>query len=288
MNCVKTDEMARLAIGDLPPERVVVLEQHFGDCEQCARRRQELVAAPRRLAADPGEFDDPALVDDVMTLIRLRQAERDLEPAEPFWRRWMLVPIAAPVAAALVAAVLWSWPEPDPDGFHVRSGAVVQADRWVSIQAFRAGPGGMSSVNERVRERIRADDTLAFSYENRAPGDLAHLMVFAAQPGGEIFWYYPAWEDPADNPTSVPIRRSAGPVPLPDSVRHALTPGELFVFGIFSAEPLDVRSVERAVAGAMGPSTAPGHSGPGRLDLPSTGQHRLRLVVRAAGGDGAD
>jgi hypothetical protein len=98
----------------------------------------------------------------------------------------------------------------------------------------------------RVTDVVSPDDQLAFAYRNEL--GKAFLMIFAMDGAGHTLWYYPAWTDPADNPTAVPITTQVGLKELPEAVRHALQGSSLTVYALFMDQALDVRAVEARAA----------------------------------------
>jgi hypothetical protein len=228
----------------------------------------------RRLAPDPGEFDDTELADDVLTLVRLGRATAD-KTTIPTRRR--LAPVLLPAAAvAVVALIVFSmilFRTDDSDGFRVRSGSVVEEDRWVSLEIFRTTEGGY----EPVEAAIHPDDALAFAYTNRFPERLGYLMVFGVDEGGGIYWYYPAHLREGENPSSIRLGMSPQRAELPEEIRHRLRPGLIRVVALFSAEALDVNAVEKSVA--RGLAKAGSLQALARLELEGTGQQSFLLTV---------
>jgi hypothetical protein len=94
---------------------------------------------------------------------------------------------------------------------------------------------------------IGAGESLAFSYVN--PGARRHLMVFAYDGRKRVFWFWPAWQQAAANPTAVPIIPGERPIELGEAVRQPLAPGPLTVVGLFCDRPVTVHEVESALAG---------------------------------------
>ncbi len=270
MKCARNQDLLRHLAGSLSPERAAALEEHLTHCPHCKQSHDQIVAATGRLAADPGEFDGPEIAKDVMTLIRMGRTS--LEPAQPkrFRPIWMLVPAAAG-ALALLLVLAWPHTGPDSDGFQIR-GSGEDPDRWVSVKAFRSGQEGYQALDD----QLQSNDSLAFSYRNLSQC-YHHLMVFAVDQEGQVFWYYPAHSQQGINPASIAIDSEAKDVPLPDQVQHPLRPGSLRLFALFSAEPLRVNAVETAVAQDL--LTAESLLHWQRINIPDTGQHSILWTV---------
>jgi hypothetical protein len=102
--------------------------------------------------------------------------------------------------------------------------------------------------SERAGAVIHAGDALAFSFTNPTAAAHTHLMIFAHDGAGHVFWYWPAWRDPASRPTAITIPPADAPVELGEAVKHDLAPGELTLTALFTDHAYDVRQIEAAVA----------------------------------------
>jgi hypothetical protein len=102
---------------------------------------------------------------------------------------------------------------------------------------------------EPVAGTIHADDGILIAYSN--PGtELSYLMVFAVDAQGAVHWYYPAYEQPGQNPVAPAIRTRALGVELGEEIRHALPVGPLRMVALFLRQPLQIEEVERMVSEA--------------------------------------
>jgi hypothetical protein len=100
-----------------------------------------------------------------------------------------------------------------------------------------------------VAGTIHADDGILIAYSN--PGtELPYLMVFAVVAQGAVHWYYPAYEQPGQNPGAPAIRTRALGVELGEEIRHALPVGPLRMVALFLRQPLRVEEVEGMVSEA--------------------------------------
>jgi hypothetical protein len=209
------------------------LFRHLGRCERC-REEYRTYATLESLDRD-GE--DRA---------RERLA-RTIFP-RPQRRRRLLGAGFGVVALASVATLMMFKIERPSDGFQARGGPP-RAAAASAVEIYRIAGDGRS---ERAGSSVRAGEALAFSFVN-APsrggaGPATHLMVFARDSAGQVYWFWPAWDDPAADPASVPIPATASPLELGESVRHPLRPGPLTFFGLFSDRALHVREIEAALA----------------------------------------
>ena len=166
--------------------------------------------------------------------------------------RWLLSGGLAVALAGAAALLVVRRPVLQDDGnFVARGGRMGTAS--VSLSIFRLPSGG--GKPQPAGGSIGPDDGLVFAYSNPTSRGRRYLMVLATTGSGQVFWYWPAWTDPAAAPTAVPIQAGDASVELTESVRHQLSPGTLQVVGLFCDQPLTVKDVEAALSG--GDSRAP-------------------------------
>jgi hypothetical protein len=165
-------------------------------------------------------------------------------------RRRSLVFIAAPAlaAAAVIALLVILWPgaHPAENGLVSRGGPAESIP--ARLEVYRVRPG---DPPERVRDEINATDELAFAYENRA--GKKRLMVFGVDESGNIYWYHPAWQDPAEKPVAVTIEGGVGIRELPEAIGHSIRGETLRIYAVFTDEPLPVESIEALIKRAKQP-----------------------------------
>jgi hypothetical protein len=197
--------------------------RHLPGCERC-RARYRALTMLESLEPDSNER------------ARARMARALFAPA---LRRRVLW--GAAVAAAAAAVLLVALPR---DRFQPRGGAP-SGDAGPALSIFRVPAGG---APERVGAVVRAGDGLAFSYRNPPATKATHLLVFAVDQGGRIYWFWPAWTDDASDPPALAVPASDAAVELAEAVRHPLPPGRLTVHALFARRPYRVREIEAAVA----------------------------------------
>jgi hypothetical protein len=228
--------------GRLAVARERQMRTHLVDCGDCRDRYQRHLALSR---LDPRAlgFED-----------RMRRG-LGLAPAGLAGRTVGLTAFAFTLAmgAFLLLPRLPALMHPEAaetaDGFHARGGgpnrvplAFAMDDRGSAVSAFRTnGPGAPAPA----LDRIHIQDELAFAYRNG--GGWSHLMVFARNPGGNVFWFYPQWTDAAADPVGVQLASNPGTHELSTAVRHDLAAGNLEFCAVMSRQALSVHQVEGAL-----------------------------------------
>jgi hypothetical protein len=170
--------------------------------------------------------------------------------------RRLLVSTGLATAFACVALVFSVSRTPTP--FRARGGQGVLQAPGPSLAIYRV-PRDQDNPQlpaigdtQRAGNLMHAGESLAFSYVNPAGLGTCCLMVLGRDAAGHVYWFWPAWDNAADDPSSLPVSESAQPVELREAVRHPLQPGELTIVGLFTPRPLHVREVEEAVAKGLG------------------------------------
>jgi hypothetical protein len=121
------------------------------------------------------------------------------------------------------------------------------------VEVYRVVAGAAPT---RVVDAVGKDDNLAFAYAN--PTGKKYLLVFAADEHQHVFWYFPAWTRPEEDPAAVPITPSTDLVELKESVSQAFDGKELVLYTVFTDDALHAREVERKVAQARPMATSLG------------------------------
>lgn len=200
-------------------------------------------------------------------------------PRRPFFLRPLLAAGVACVAAAIIIPIWISSSRPNDDGgFRIKSAAPLERfpqDRWVGIKAYRLGKAGKV---HRISKTIRFDDELLFSYNNAKQGSFTHLMIFAVNKAGNVFWFYPAYEHVDTNPAAIEVKSGATDQELPTKIQHNLSPGPLYIYGLFLHEPMTVRRIEALVAKLHRSATSVGEP-MRRLPINDSAQHVMNVSV---------
>ena len=243
--CPAGDELLSYLEREISVIRASEIEEHLRECAACGHRWAAIESITSKIGADPGEFHSFEFVARVVKHVTSGTTAMPRQRRNVAW----IWPIAATALAAGLVAFWVTAQVPKavggPSSFAARGTAAFNPDQWVSFQAFRPRHGGTSYV--RVIDSIRQDDRLVFSVRNGVRGPYRFLMILGVQDTGDIFWYYPAYDDPGDNPQSVRVEPSDNGQPLGEEIRHALTSGPLRIVALFSEQPFDVAAIEQVV-----------------------------------------
>jgi hypothetical protein len=208
--------------GRIGPAEAQRMFEHLAACSGCRRyfERHQLLAA-----LDPRA---PTVEDRLARGLGIGPRPR------PRWSLW------APLSVALAAACLLVLLRPVKSGEPVPRGGPLASD----LIAVRVPKG---SARERLPKsgRLAPTDELAFAYVN--PEKYERLMVFATDERGRVYWYYPAWTDPAANPVAIEIRPGDRPSELGEAVAHAFQGRSLTLYGLFLHDAPTVRQIEAQI-----------------------------------------
>lgn len=220
--------------GKITPAAERALREHLPACAECREyyRRHQLLSDLDPEGLDPRE--------------RLARG-LGLDP-RPRQRRlvWLAAPALAAAAAIALVVILWPAAGPEEGGLVSRGGQAESVPARLEVYRVQSGePAG------RVQDEISAEDELAFAYENRA--GKKRLLVFGVDEHQNIYWYHPAWRDPAQNPVAVAIEGGEGIRELPEAITHSIRGESLRIYAIFTDDPLPVESIEALIEKAGKP-----------------------------------
>lgn len=187
-------------------------------------------------------------------------------------RSWPKVAAAVAATALLAFFVVYSPSEPDWRAKAV--GGNPDPSQWVSIRVYQRNK---DKLLRPVDEEIVASKGLAFSYSNRSEGQYNRLMVFGLDDNYRVYWFYPAWTEPSENPSAIPVKMGASAEELPDEIHHDYQGNNLRIFALFSKESLAVKQVEAAVHNMARTPIQTLE----RIPVAGTGQHTILVKVVA-------
>jgi hypothetical protein len=210
--------------GRIRPAQEARLRRHLPGCEPCNRYYERLLVLAELDPAVPSAKQRLAI-------------GLGLTPEGPTPKRfdWSAarVPLLAGVAAVAGVAMLWFGRQSPESNFRAR-GAATEPRVWVYRLAAAGKPVELGG-------EMAADDELAFAVDS--PEEARRLLLFGVDEHRHVYWYHPAWLDPATSPTAVPI--AAGRHELPEAVAHQLDGAALTLYAVFTQEGITVRDVER-------------------------------------------
>ncbi len=232
-SCPERELVDRHFRGRISPEREQRLRRHLPECESC-RGRYERHLLNSRLVGGLDRADRLAIG---LGLPRPSQPAGRWAP--PSWSM-----MAAAMAAAGIALFALNHRGRAPEqlaseDFTARGGPAAPARP--SLEVFRVDSRGSQSL---VGGYIDAADELAFVYGN--PSGFRRLAVFGADEAGHIYWFFPAWRDPKEDPVALPIEKGEHRE-LPEAIRHDYQGNRLRVVALFLDQAVSVRTIEKHV-----------------------------------------
>jgi hypothetical protein len=207
------------------------LREHLPGCEICQGhyRRHQLFAklAPGALPAEE-------------RIARGLGLGGPLQAFRGFGSRLFPAPMALAGVAAACALFFLIRPMISASEFQARGEISAAA---VGFWAYRIAGGGEPSE---LGDSIAPGDELAFAYFNPpGAGSVRYLLVFGVDEHRHVYWYHPAWLDPAATPTAVQV--ADGRHELGEAVAHELDGKKLTLYALFVEQPLSVRQVEASI-----------------------------------------
>ncbi len=253
-----TDELLLFTQGEVTANRAEELETWAASAPGNRARLEELRSMLAALAA-------PVPPVDLLAGIHAQFAQ-----APPKSKRFHpgVIRAAAFAAAACLAAV-WLAARPPTEAVRIKGAGATRADAWAGVQAYRVEPGGQPRP---LGEQLGAHDNLLFAYTNGGPTPYPYLLVFAVDSAGRVYWYYPAWTVPGEDPEAIAIQPSERVVELHEQIAQPLPPGPLLVHAVFARRALRVSEVERALREVSAVDAGP-------LPFPDTAQQELMVGV---------
>ncbi len=139
---------------------------------------------------------------------------------------------------------------------------------FITLDAYRvSGDHGPRALHN--GGQIKTSDGLLFAYSNGGPKPFSHLMIFARDSAGEVYWYYPAYQRQGTDPLAIDALPAAvgNIVELPELIHHDYAPGPLTIYALFSRHRHSISAVEAALAPNRSPSADPNTGDTGDTDV---------------------
>lgn len=234
--------------GELDPADQAIMRAHLRECSRC-QEEHDAVATLLRVAAgaEPTEAEFDRWQGDLEVRLGWATHEAPPEPARPLLGSWLLAPMSAALALALVvAALLVLLPRDEaPPEHQIRGGAPSATLASLELTAVSQEPGGAPKVR-----RLDDGDTanlgeyLQLRYQVHGPG-LGFLYLFGLDGRSRPLDYYPR----PSSSRSIAIEEALSPRSVGRSIRLAKRhqPGTLWVVAMFSPQPLERAEVHEWV-----------------------------------------
>ncbi len=256
--CVRYEELLRYCEGDVSQLRARDIDVHLASCGACANDLEQLRSTIVALEAASEEEADLDLAADVRRALATEAGspQRGRAPLSSTLVAWMrpralafssggLLAVSAGLALAILPA---RHDDQSPGAAEFRARGAVEATGPEVMPAAGAASVAVFAVRGEaavpVEGPLRTHEPLVFAYSGAGASSYTHLMIFALDQGGGVFWFYPAYTDARHDPEAVAITPGAKQVFLPEQVRHAFQPGPLVIYGLFARNALHVSAVE--------------------------------------------
>jgi hypothetical protein len=225
-------KLERYFASGLRPRAEASLRLHLRGCERCRDRyRRHLVA--ESLLPDGDRLAEDRLWHGICS------ASATARPS-PLW-------MVSALAFGAVAALLVLAPRLRTAPVERGSGAPVPGPLTPAIHLYRL-QGRDRTIP--VVDHIAARDALLVAYSNPGP-DHDHLMVFAVDERYHVFWFYPAFLHPGEDPAAIAIDRGRAGVELGEQISHDYIPGKLRVYALFLEGSARVSRIEQLIEETM-------------------------------------
>jgi hypothetical protein len=230
---------------ELSRSRTEEVDIHIKECGSCNESVQELRQILDSLQEYEPALEEIDLVDSVMNTISNEienQTAKKLPIPKSIWSTK-----TAAFALALAACFIAVFIQPDPkeeidQEFRIRSTAQTPNNTLTGVSVYRVSTG---QAPEYLSKHMSSQDSLLFAYSNAGNHIYKYLMVVGVDYTGNSHWYYPAWTDSKQNPTSISIQSGETGEALREAIQHDIPNGPYTLYAIFTDSPLKVSIVEK-------------------------------------------
>jgi hypothetical protein len=223
--------------GEVTPSERAAIEAELRDSPNARRTLEQLRNLSELLAAPASELESMDLA------ARVHAKARQLPREQPARTRRLAALFVGGLAACLGSALFFVHRPQEISEFRAKGNdaPLLEGKRWAGIQVQRVSAHG---TPEPLGTTMARDDGLSFSYTNLGPHPFDYLMIFATDASAEVRWFYPAYENTADNPLSIAIAHGRAHVPLGELVQQDVAEGPLLLYALFTTKPLSVLAIE--------------------------------------------
>ncbi len=239
-------QLSRYVADEVTASQTETLDAVLAESKESRRRLVRI----QRVVDHLSDTDDVAGIDLLPALRRrIAAVPSETAPEHRFPLNGLRLGLAAATVVLLALPVLFlaSRNEETKAPAGLRAKSATKGDgrsRWIALNAFHLSK---NEAPERLSGTLHPDDGLLFSYTNLGPAPFSHLMVFAIDEAGQVYWYYPAFLDARDNPTGIRIKSGVSREGLQEVIAHPYKEGELVLIGLFSDTALSVADIENRV-----------------------------------------
>ncbi len=265
MTDISTREMFQYLVGEVTRVRADEIDAHLAACHSCQTELDGLRGMIELMDEPDEELESVDLVPEVRKMIEIdsekpRQHRRSLPAA---------VVLIGALLVAVAAVTIWTGFPEEREIFRAKSSGTMipEQDRWVALRAYRLGESGQTG---RLSTGMKNDDFLLFAYTNLGEQTKRYLMIFAVDARGKVHWYHPGYTSAESDPASMPIESNVTSEELPEKIRHDYSAGPLWIYSLFTDQPMKVSAVEAMISGLR-----PGE----RIPVEDSAQHILKTVV---------
>jgi hypothetical protein len=237
MNCPSLERLLAWMEGEVTLADDRGLRTHVTECARCAAEVRRLRALMVDLSRLPSTAPAPNFVRDIEATLT-QQPRRGRRPPSV-----LLGATAAALCAIAIGIVRFEVTQPNSAGTFVARGSTPQRNARLGFEIYAHEPG-RPAFRIREGQRLHTDTGYTFVAINRTRA-AQYVMLFALDAHNEVHWFYPAFLDPATDPSARLLPAQPQVQPFPDGVTlDDPAPGLICFVGLFSKLPVRVSTVE--------------------------------------------
>ena len=248
MKCPEIKTIIDYIDGELTVNKATKTEHHLKDCKYCNKqfKRLKTIAASH----SSGDFEDDKFVDEVIYKVKNpQQIPVYIKPAFLF-----------PAVSVVLIMVIISFSSVDTN---TNDNNLIDSNKSLSELQIRGQKSQLDSDLEkklgvdifvhsdsenrkRIKNRDVADIKSGYSFTvfNRTFAS-SYVMIFAVDSKNVVHWFYPAFNKPLENPSSILLDKKQQIIDLPYGVTPNAPFEGVFTFvSLFSSNSLKVKEIE--------------------------------------------
>ncbi len=216
---------------------------HFGQCRSCQQSAERFQVAIKDLTEVTRSREDVHFVAEVMRKARATNAS-----AVPGLFR--LGVALATVAALAVSVVYWRAEAISESDFTARGGLLSGSAYKAPLLGVLRHPHGQPNLFEPLAPGVvmQPGDGFSFRIVNET-GQQWYASIFAIDAAREVHWFFPAWGEPHQRPTSIRVEARPRIQALAEGVTpENLAAGPLSLCAVFSRAPIQSAWIEQQLS----------------------------------------